>query len=388
MTCVALSSPLVLSIIIILSCLCKPCSGSHGNECTAVKCEKKDDVTGVTMKYFSGHVIDNTSRTDGHNLLASKKLNEVNCVKECISHPQCTCVSIGKRVKDACYLFGGEDVYSNPGTMQKHMDYKLISLGNGICGTKPCANDGTCASDFETGKFTCTCRPGFKGRLCDEEAGTELHLSFDNGANDPMTTLPIIDVALKDGQIVTVPDRRGKVLVVPSGGVGMEITVNPTHTPKPIWLSAHYFDKANLTISFWLKKKDNPAGAFTEIFGVDRMDLGYNPKTKKMQINIHTEVAVTKHEFDYPPGVKWNHLYLTACGSAKIFRIYINGELAADVPLVNKAYTWASFLRLSLLGSKMPGLYLIDEFKIWRRFSETDDLVKEQYLKEKREFME
>ena len=49
----------------------------------------------------------------------------------------------------------------------KIIDIILFSLDIDRCISSPCLNGGACTSQFDG--FTCTCKPGYRGKRCQEE---------------------------------------------------------------------------------------------------------------------------------------------------------------------------------------------------------------------------
>ena len=101
-----------------------------------------------------------------------------------------------------------------------------MHLGNGVCKTGPC-NNGTCVPHFDgSGRFTCDCEARFYGPRCDIP-GADMYFSFDKDTSHPNKKKPVGDIAmkLKDGRLVRVPDRRGRVLAVWNGKQAVELVV-------------------------------------------------------------------------------------------------------------------------------------------------------------------
>ena len=124
--------------------------------CNKVKCETTDD-NGVTMRYLSGHTIDNHTIIRRTHLLEIEG-HEQRCVKKCISVPACITVVVNET---ACRLYGGDDVYDDPRTIVPMLNSKIISLGNGACKYQPCGTNGKCVPEYEKGTFTCVCDKGY-----------------------------------------------------------------------------------------------------------------------------------------------------------------------------------------------------------------------------------
>ena len=55
----------------------------------------------------------------------------------------------------------------------QQLDAQFNECQNGCCGRKPCLHGGTCREtcDVKMERFTCSCKPGFKGKYCETGKG-------------------------------------------------------------------------------------------------------------------------------------------------------------------------------------------------------------------------
>ena len=95
-----------------------------------------------------------------------------------------------------------------------------------------------------------------------------------------------INLEHRQGQLVYMPDRRGKVLFVKEGENPLSITKKST---GPAWMCNFYKLELNITVSFWLRcviEGPVKAGTANIVDIVPCMSIKYDAQNGKMIVSI------------------------------------------------------------------------------------------------------